>query len=65
MEPHRLEVWTNDGPSVTGRRPVRGALTDPATGEVTPVSSADELRTLLQNTGDGFAIVIAEITDPA
>lgn len=58
-----LDVWTNDGPSVTGKRPVRGTARNPVTGQTTPISSGDELRALIQKADDTFTIVVTELTD--
>jgi hypothetical protein len=59
-----LDVWTNDGPSVTGKRLVRGTAHNPETGQATQVASSDELRALIQTSDDAFTIVVAELTDP-
>lgn len=60
-----LDVWTNNGPSVTGKRPVRGTVTDPATGKATRVASGAELRDLLEKSDAPITIVVAELTNPA
>ena len=61
-----LHVWTNDGPSVTGRRPVRAVLEDPTSGRQEHIDSADDLRALLDTeSGDGVTIVVADIAEPA
>ena len=65
MTPFRLEMWTNDGPSVTGRRPVHAAAHHPKTGERAPISSDDDLREFLLDAGDdGVAIMVAELAQP-
>lgn len=59
-----LDVWTNDGPSVTGKRPVRGTARDPQTGKTTRITSGAELRALLEKSDAPITIVVAELTDP-
>jgi hypothetical protein len=64
MDIFHLDVWINDGPSVTGRRAARGAVHNSATGDAAVIASGDELRAFLQDTAcDDFAIVVAELSD--
>jgi hypothetical protein len=65
VEPLRLDLWTNNGPTVTGRRPVRASVTHPATGDEACVPDSAALRDLLKAVaGNGAVIAVAEITDP-
>lgn len=66
MKTFRLRVWTNNGPSVTGRRPMRGVVEDPENGRQEPIANADDLRAFLDaEVGAGTAIIVADIADPA
>jgi hypothetical protein len=65
MDIFHLDVWINDGPSVTGRHTAQGAVYNASTGDTAVITSGDELRAFLQDTaGDDLAIVVAEFTDP-